>query len=100
MVWSYSGNPADSAVDAVRFLTGDTDTNDQLLDNEEIAWTNNQVTGSDTAITALRSKRGRSEGRYVPESDERSGTSSVVEAASPQGRQHACSLRWWHQCVR
>lgn len=53
MVWSYSGNPADSAVDAVRFLTGDTDTNDQLLDNEEIAWTNNQVTGSDTATTAL-----------------------------------------------
>ncbi len=53
MVWSYSGNPADSAVDAVRFLTGDTDTNDQLLDNEEIAWTNNQITGSDTATTAL-----------------------------------------------
>ena len=53
MVWSYSGNPADSALDAVRFLTGDTDTNDQLLDDEEIKWTNNQVTGSDTATTAL-----------------------------------------------
>ena len=53
MAWSYSGDPADSALDAVRFLIGDTDTNDQLLDNEEILWTNNQVTGSNTATTAL-----------------------------------------------
>lgn len=36
MAWSYSGNPASSNLDAVRFLVGDTDTNDQLLSNEEI----------------------------------------------------------------
>ena len=53
MAWSYSGDPADSAIDAIRFLVGDTDTNDQLLDDEEISWTNNQVTGSNTATTAL-----------------------------------------------
>ena len=53
MAWSYSGDPADSALDAIRFLIGDTDTNDQLLDNEEIQWTNNQVTGSNSATTAL-----------------------------------------------
>ena len=53
MAWTYSGDPADSALDAIRFLIGDTDTNDQLLDNEEILWTNNQVTGSNTATTAL-----------------------------------------------
>ncbi|MDD5229911.1 MAG: hypothetical protein PHC43_01125 [Candidatus Marinimicrobia bacterium] len=38
MTWSYSGNPSDSTVDALRFLTGDTDTNEQLLSNEEITY--------------------------------------------------------------
>ena len=53
MTWTYAGDPATNARDAIRFLTGDTDTNDQLINDEEIAWTNNQVTGSDTATTAL-----------------------------------------------
>ena len=53
MTWTYSGDPATNARDAIRFLSGDTDTNDQLINDEEIAWTNNQVTGSDTATTAL-----------------------------------------------
>ena len=52
MTWTYGGDPAASALAAIRFLTGDTDTNDQLINDEEIAWTNNQVTGSDTATTA------------------------------------------------
>ena len=53
MPWTYGGDPSASALAAIRFLTGDTDTNDQLINDEEIAWTNNQVTGSDTATTAL-----------------------------------------------
>ena len=53
MTWTYSGDPATNARDAIRFLTGDTDTNDQLINDEEIAWTNHQVPGSDTATTAL-----------------------------------------------
>lgn len=36
MPWSYSGNPASSALDQVRFLVGDTDTTDQLLLDAEI----------------------------------------------------------------
>ncbi|NBO55357.1 MAG: hypothetical protein EBU84_12380 [Actinobacteria bacterium] len=36
MAWSYSGDPTTSTRDAVRFLIGDTDTNDQLISNEEI----------------------------------------------------------------
>lgn len=36
MTWTYSGNPSNSTLDAVRFIIGDTDTNDQLLSNEEI----------------------------------------------------------------
>lgn len=53
MTWTYSGDPATNARDSVRFLVGDTDTNDQLVSDEEIAWTNSQVTGSDTATTDL-----------------------------------------------
>lgn len=38
MSWSYSGNPGSSARDNVRFLIGDTDTCDQLLQDGEINW--------------------------------------------------------------
>jgi len=38
MAWTYSGNPADSTKDAVRFLVGDTDTTDQLISDGEIAY--------------------------------------------------------------
>ena len=53
MAWSYSGDPDSSALDAIRFLIGDTDTNDQLLANEEISWTNSQITGSTTSTDSL-----------------------------------------------
>lgn len=36
MAWTYSGNPASSNLDLVRFLIQDTDSTDQLLSNEEI----------------------------------------------------------------
>lgn len=36
--WTYSGNPDFSAKDQTRFLVGDTDKNDPLLSDEEIAW--------------------------------------------------------------
>lgn len=36
MTWTYSGDPNDSARDAVRFLIGDTDTTDQLISDEEV----------------------------------------------------------------
>lgn len=38
MTWSYSGNPADSLKDAVRFEIGDTNPNDPLLQDEEIQY--------------------------------------------------------------
>jgi hypothetical protein len=38
MTWTYSGNPSASAKDAIRFSVGDTDTTDQLLSDEEIAY--------------------------------------------------------------
>lgn len=36
MTWTYSGNPGASTLDEVRFLIQDTDTNDQLLQDEEL----------------------------------------------------------------
>ena len=38
MSWSYSGDPTTSAKDEVRFLIGDTDSREPLLQNEEIAY--------------------------------------------------------------
>jgi hypothetical protein len=38
MTWTYSGDPANSEKDAVRFRTGDTDTTEQLVTDEEIAY--------------------------------------------------------------
>lgn len=37
-VWSYSGDPNKSAKDQCRFLLGDTDSQDQLLSDQEINW--------------------------------------------------------------
>ncbi len=38
MAWTYSGNPASSLRDRVRFLIGDTDSTNQLLQDAEIDW--------------------------------------------------------------
>ena len=38
MSWTYSGDPAASDADAVRFLIGDTSTTDQQLQDAEIAY--------------------------------------------------------------
>lgn len=61
MTWSYSGNPAASANDKVRFLCGDTDTNNQQITNEEIAfllteWGGNAYTAAAEACMAIAGK--------------------------------------------
>lgn len=38
MTWTYSGDPSSTDRDEVRFLVGDTDTNNQLVTDEEIAY--------------------------------------------------------------
>lgn len=38
MTWTYDGDPSLSQRDEVRFLVGDTDTTDQLVTDEEIAY--------------------------------------------------------------
>jgi hypothetical protein len=53
MTWSYSGDPSDSDKDSVRFIVGDTDTTDQLVTDEEIAWAltqNSNIYGASAII--------------------------------------------------
>lgn len=38
MTWTYDGDPSANDRDEVRFLVGDTDTTDQLVSDEEIAY--------------------------------------------------------------
>lgn len=46
MTWNYSGDPASSDRDAVRFLIGDTNTSAQLVSDEEIAWALTEAGGN------------------------------------------------------
>ncbi len=68
MTWTYSGNPADSNLDAIRYYIGDTDTSDQLLNNEEINFelTENGSGLYRTASACLRKIVAR--GRFVDKS--------------------------------
>ena len=61
MAWTYSGDPSASSLDAVRFLIGDTDTTNQLLQNAEITflysqWNSNAYLAAAHACDALYSK--------------------------------------------
>ena len=38
MSWSYSGDPKNSPIDALRFLIGDTDISTQIMQNEELQY--------------------------------------------------------------
>lgn len=71
MTWSYSGNPADSTRDAVRFLIGDTLETDKQFQNEELDYLiTKYVTAESTALQAARSlvaKYARSVTRAVGE---------------------------------
>lgn len=70
MTWTYSGNPASSAIDAVRFNIGDTDSADEQLQNEEISYLltqngNNVISTSIQACTNLAAKYARRADRDV-----------------------------------
>jgi hypothetical protein len=61
MAWTYSGDPANSARDKVRFLIGDTDTTNQLLNDAEIAflltqWNDDAYVAASHACDSLSAK--------------------------------------------
>lgn len=51
--WTYSGDPAASNKDAVRFLSGDTSTGSQKLTDSEIAWALSQESDDTYRAAAL-----------------------------------------------
>lgn len=53
MTWTYSGDPSDSPRDEVRFLVGDTNTNKQLVSDEEIAFALASTSDSTYGAAAL-----------------------------------------------
>jgi len=53
MTCTYSGNPADSDLDAVRFLLQDTDCSNNIFEDEEIAWTLTEEANIYTAAACL-----------------------------------------------
>jgi hypothetical protein len=56
MTWTYTNDPANVPRDAVRLLVGDTDTNDQKVMDEAIAFFLTQA-GDDTYLAAALSAR-------------------------------------------
>ena len=52
MAWTYGGNPASSPADALRLLIGDTNPNDPMLTDAEVAYFL-QVTGNDPLAAAV-----------------------------------------------
>ena len=55
MTWTYSGDPATSDRDEVRFLVGDTDPEDKMVEDAEINWAiANQSTTKLAAAVVLR----------------------------------------------
>lgn len=50
MSWSYSGNPADSKLDECRFLIGDTNEDEPIMQDEEIQYIIDTYEGNDNQI--------------------------------------------------
>jgi len=75
MTWTYSGNPGASDRDAVRFAIGDTDTNDQQLTNEEIAYL---LTVAGSVVAASCSAIRKLIAKYVRLVDQTTGQISIT----------------------
>lgn len=80
MTWSYSGNPAESLKDQVRFLLGDTNTAAPQIQDEEIMYLLSQE--SSNALRAAARGAETLAARYAREADKKVGdmmlNSSVV----------------------
>lgn len=57
--WTYSGDPSDSDLDAVRFLVGDTNEDDKQLSNEELEYLIAQNGAPARAASAAAGELGR-----------------------------------------
>lgn len=80
--WSYSGDPSNSDLDHVRFLIGDTDANDQKLQDAEIQFAIDSTATSEAA--AANCARAIA-GRFASQVDERFETISYRFSQASKG---------------
>lgn len=91
MTWTYAGDPSMSDRDAVRFLVGDTDTDDQLVTDEEIAW---QLTEEADVYGAASTVAFAIAGRFARKADKSVGDLRVSFSQQVQQyRELAITLR-------
>jgi hypothetical protein len=77
MTWSYSGDPSTSTKDEVRFLSGNTDTNRQLVSDEEVLYAISQY--SNTRLAAALVLRALA-AKFSRETDYREGDIAVSDS--------------------
>lgn len=69
MTWNYSGDPSASALDEVRFLMGDTNTNDQQLTDGELNYlieeSGSNIAAAIKAAESLAAKYARSTSKSI-----------------------------------
>lgn len=88
MTWTYSGNPSASDRDAVRFHVGDTDTTDQLVTDEEIAYALTQQPSIELAAALICDAIAA---KFTREADRRVGDVSL--SASQQAEAYRTKAR-------
>jgi len=82
--WHYTGDPAASNKDAIRFLVGDVDPADRLISDEEITWARTQSSNNYSAA-ALCARRIAA--RFASQADQ------TVSGAEGRSITHALSQR-------
>jgi len=89
MTWTYSGDPSSNDRDTVRFLVGDTDTTNQIVSDEEIAWALAQESVYSAAATvcdAISAKYARDVDTYL-DRDVRANLSQASRAYASKARE-------------
>ena len=97
MSWTYSGSPADSTLDRVRFLVGQTSTSDDvLLQDEEITWALSAASGVYNAAALCADSM---QSRYALEADSMSVGQTQISFASRGGRYGQLAARLRQQAI-
>ncbi len=91
MTWTYGGDPSANERDEVRWLAGDTDTNDQLVTDEEIAYA---LTKQPTPTLAAAVVCDAIAAKFAREADRRVGDVSLSASQKAKAyRERAADLR-------
>lgn len=97
MTWTYNGNPAGSKCDAVRFLSGDVDTTDQQVTDEEIGFVIEREGDPNLAAAAIcehiATKLSRKADQTVGPSSEQCSQKATAYAERAEELRNRASIR-------